>query len=170
MKQILFFWFLLSFGIGLLSCRETSGQAGDLYDESYRFTLKTLKREITIRTEPELNKVMEAILNDGTQIVHSEIRFSTENDFYWLYAKGIKDNITGTYGIVLQKNADRDNSGSSYTFIGNGKECLHSCSGSPGNACTTCDLVIHEECKRVSCTCKTGDGACNGMISIRYFE
>lgn len=115
-------------------------------------------KQINIRSYTELNKQVEELLHDGTHILTTELRKSDDGSFFYLYSKGQKGDLNSTIAIPL----DFDPNGSVLSVNGDG--CTHRCDQAAFNPCTTCDLTIHEKCKRQSCTCKTGDGSCDGSI------
>lgn len=174
MKKVTYLLLLLLF---IYSCKDSEQEKKDL---AYEFTIQTPSKDYSIHSMQELNAWLEMILNDGTRVDSSSIQFAQEANFYYLYARG--KNAEGynlTMGIVVDKfSTERSETviyqvGEASSTGPTGttwKECFHTCASAPINTCTTCDLTIHTECKGISCTCKTGEGGCEGTIRIVYHD
>ncbi|MCC6281185.1 MAG: hypothetical protein IT262_11320 [Saprospiraceae bacterium] len=163
--RLLSFQFLLLSVIFLLNaCREDEQHADKADPNQIQFSSFLFNgQKIQVTNYNELNSHVQQILNDGTQISSTELRKSEDGSFYYLYSKGKKGALWSTVGIPL----DTDPAGStlSYDPLDSGS-CIHRSDQAAQNACTTCELVIYEKCKRQSCTCETEDGGCVGSIAF----
>jgi len=150
---------LLTINLVLNACQQDEKLNQDRNPDQVFFSkFKINGNQININSYNELNSHIEKMLNDGTQITATELRKSEDDSFYYLYSKGQKGELSSTIGIPL----NFDPGGTVLNTNGDG--CTHRCDQAAFNPCTTCDLTIHERCKRQSCTCKTENGACDGSI------
>lgn len=127
-------------------------------DQVFFSKFKLIGDQISIKSYNDLNEQVERLLHDGTHILSTDLRRSDDGSFFYLYSKGQKGDLNSTIAIPL----DLDPNGPVLSLDDEG--CTHRCDQAALNPCTTCDLTIHEKCKRQSCTCKTGDGTCDGSI------
>jgi len=152
---------LLAFNLIFNACRQEENWRQDQNPDQVFFSKFNFNGKLSnISGYDELNQLVENLLNDGTKITSTELRKSDDGTFYYLYSKGRRGDVLSTVGIPL----DFDPNGS--VFSANGSGCTHRCDQAAFNPCTTCDLTIHERCKRQSCSCKTGDGSCDGAIAF----
>lgn len=161
-KTSLFTWslgilsLLLTINLVFNACQHDEKLNQDRNPEEFFFSkFKFDGSLININSYNELNAQVEKILNDGTEITSTELRKSEDGSFYYLYSKGKKGDLSSTVGIPLDSDG---------TALSAEAGCTHRCDQSSFNPCSTCDLTIHEKCKRQSCTCKSAAGACDGSI------
>jgi hypothetical protein len=172
MKKVIAWAFIAT--LLLPACKQSESEKNE---HVFDFVLKTPFKEYTISSPAELKTWFEKVLKDGTQLEFAEIRYSEEAKIHYLYGKGkTKGGQMTTLGMVVDRLVS-ERSGNTVTYVigeaqsgSKWKECLHSCSAGMMNPCTTCDLTIHTECKGISCTCKTQDGACDGSVRIVYHD
>ena len=149
---------LLTFNL-INACRQDDNVDQKQNPEHVFFSkFKITGEQVNIKSYNDLNVQVEKLLDDGTQILSTDLRRSDDGTFFYLYSKGQKDDLNSTIAIPL----DFDPNGPVLSLNSDG--CTHRCDQAAFNPCTTCDLTIHEKCKRQSSTCKTGDGGCIGSI------
>ena len=155
---------LAVFTFAIMSCQKE--EQATITKEKNEFDYEILRvekgKESLIRTKEELNLAVEAYLADNTDIYFAELRTATDSkgEFVYIYSKGVQGELYRTIGIPLSQKDD------GWSFLIDSGRCDHECNANTINPCTTCDLTIHERCERQSCTCKTGDGACSGKITL----
>lgn len=147
---------LLACNLFFNACQQEENLSQTNHPDEVFFSKFRINKEVTqVNNYNELNLKIESMLNDGTRILTTELRKSEDGTFYYLYSKGQKDDLSSTIGIPL----DWDG-----TMLSAEAGCSHRCDQSSFNPCSTCDLTIHEKCKRQSCTCKSATGGCDGAI------
>ena len=127
-------------------------------DQVFFSKFKITGEQTSIKSYNDLNGQVEKLLHDGTHIFTTDLRRSDDGSFFYLYSKGHNGDLHSTIATPL----DFDPNGPVLSL--NDEGCLHRCDQAALNPCTTCELTIHEKCKRQSSTCKSGDGGCGGSI------
>jgi hypothetical protein len=143
--------FLFSFFLALLGCSKND------FPTDVPIAMIGRDNQMSLKITPDgLNRIVEKLLNDDTQVLSTELKYSQEADVWYLESRAIKGPRKQLIGMVLARNS----TGGIYPPTT--ATCTHRCD--VREPCSGCTMVIHTECKSLSCNCNSGGGGCNTEI------
>ncbi|GAB4496651.1 MAG: hypothetical protein OHK0019_28790 [Saprospiraceae bacterium] len=127
------------------------------------------------RTSSELEALMSNIFGKMNprvakfgKVTNTSVRKITLEDGtkkYFLFADEVREDQVSTIAIGLSTDMEGN------ILLDDGKICNHRCTKTLISGCIgQCDMTILEECKRLMCSCRQGEGSCESEIIITYTD
>lgn len=118
---------------------------------------------ISISKNAEVAPIIERLVGDGSHLVASEVRYSENGKFFYLYGVGEKNGRATKIAIPLDPGPDTQTG-----VFESATGCIHRCDQGENEPCVSCNLIINEKCKQQTCNCSDGKGACSaGIVFLR---